>query len=259
MKQRSPLMGLRALLVLSALPFAASAVAWAGDLTAAQARSTAPTVVELFTSQGCSSCPPADALLGDLARRPDVVALSFHVNYWDRLGWPDPYATAWGTDRQRAYAQRMALSTVYTPQMVIDGRTDVAGSRPAQVMAALEDSRARASGRLPLRLSRRGNALAVTLGEGPKGEGGLRLVLLSLIPRAENGVNRGENAGRHLSHVNVVRSLRDLGAWDGRAETREVSLSGAELAQKDRLAVLVQRRDASGAPGPILGAGILEE
>jgi hypothetical protein len=258
MKNRSPIKGLRALFVLSALSFTVSSTGWAGDHAVSKAR-PAPTVVELFTSQGCSSCPPADALLGDLARRPDVVALSFHVTYWDRLGWPDPHATTWGTDRQRAYAQRMALSYVYTPQMVIDGRTDVAGSRPAEVMAALEGSRAQASRRLPVRVSRRGNALAVTLAEAPEGGGGLHLFLLSLIPRTDNAVTRGENSGRHLAHVNVVRSLRDLGPWDGVAETREVSLTGVELAQDGGLAVLVQGWEPSGAPGPVLGAGLLEE
>ncbi|MCF8479885.1 MAG: DUF1223 domain-containing protein [Rhodospirillum sp.] len=249
--------GLGALLVLSVLPFTLSARAWAGDRAASPA-DPAPTVVELFTSQGCSSCPPADALLGDLARRPDVVALSFHVDYWDRLGWPDPHATAWGTDRQRAYAQRMTLSYVYTPQMVIDGRTDVAGSRPAQVMAALEASRNRAGDRVSLSLERRGDTLTVSLPQVPEGETEARLTLLSLIPRTDNAVSRGENAGRHLTHVNVVRSLRDLGPWDGRAETWEIPLSGPELASDTGLALLIQRRDSSGAPGPVLGAGIVE-
>src|SRR5205823_8102402 len=100
-----------------------------------------PIVVELFTSEGCSSCPPADALLAELARRPDVLALSFHVDYWDRLGWKDPYSSRAATDRQNRYAKLLALATVYTPQIVVDGRWEAVGSDRADVERALERAR----------------------------------------------------------------------------------------------------------------------
>jgi hypothetical protein len=103
-----------------------------------------PVVVELFTSQGCSSCPPADALLGELARRGDVLALGFHISYWDGLGWRDPFSSQSSTDRQRAYARLLGTGQVYTPQMVVDGRREMVGSDRAAVLAALRDARPQA-------------------------------------------------------------------------------------------------------------------
>src|SRR5271156_4434603 len=102
---------------------------------------TRPVVVELFTSQGCSSCPPADALLGDMARRDDVIALGFHISYWDGLAWKDPFSSQSSTDRQRVYARLFDLGQVYTPQMVVDGAREMVGSDRASVRSALHDAR----------------------------------------------------------------------------------------------------------------------
>ena len=100
-----------------------------------------PIVVELFTSEGCSSCPPADALLGELATRPNVLALSFHVDYWDRLGWKDPFSSPEATARQQHYARLLGLDTVYTPQIVVDGSWEAVGSDQAAVERALDQAR----------------------------------------------------------------------------------------------------------------------
>src|SRR5579859_2803882 len=119
------------------------------------AAETRPVVVELFTSEGCSSCPPADALLSELARsRPDVLPLAFHITYWDRLGWPDPFALRAATDRQRDYAGTLGLDSIYTPQMVVDGRRDVIGSDRGSVLAALHQAAAAAPPPVPLHLVR---------------------------------------------------------------------------------------------------------
>jgi hypothetical protein len=112
-----------------------------GLVSASASADTRPVVVELFTSQSCSSCPPADALLGELARRGDVVALGFHISYWDGLGWKDPFSSRSSTDRQRVYAQLFGLGQVYTPQMVVDGAREMVGSDRDQVLAAVRDAR----------------------------------------------------------------------------------------------------------------------
>jgi hypothetical protein len=220
-------------------------VAQAGRPPGAEAAVRRPVVAELFTSEGCSSCPPADAVLTDLARtRPDVLALAFHVTYWDRLGWPDPYAFAAATDRQRAYAAALGLESIYTPQMVVDGTRDVVGSDREGVATALADA-ARADAAVPLRLTRSGGALHVAVGAG---QGGGRLLLVGYDAQHRTAVGRGENAGQVLVESNVVRDLRPLGAWDGTARSLDAPAPRGEEA-----AVLLQAAD-----GRILGAARAE-
>src|SRR5271167_1683708 len=124
-----------------------------------------PIVVELFTSEGCSSCPPADALLAELAGRPDVLALSFHVDYWDRLGWKDPFSSPDATRRQHGYADLLGLATVYTPQMVVDGRWQAVGSDRSEVERALGSARRSRDG-VPVALAVDHGRARITLGQG---------------------------------------------------------------------------------------------
>ena len=219
----------RALLVAAGL--LAAAVAWADG--------SKPVVVELFTSQGCSSCPPADRILGHLADRDDVIALGFHVNYWDRLGWPDPFATQAGTDRQYAYSPVLGRRNVYTPQMVVDGRYDVVGFHAERIKVAIAHAEAMSGSRLAVGLEWRGpGRLAYSL---PPGEGGARIQLVRFARKLDQDIERGENAGRHLSYSNVVREIVEVAQWDGRAMEGEIEVDTGQDTTGG-VALLVQDR-----------------
>jgi hypothetical protein len=213
-------------------------------LAAAAARRAAaassPVVVELFTSQGCNSCPPADAYLAELAHRPGILALAYHIDYWDQLGWRDPFSSAAATARQRAYAQALGLHTIYTPQMVIDGRIDAVGSDRPQVAAAIAASAATPA--VPVALEPEQDALAIRVGAGT-GRGRIWLMEYDLMH--ETRVRAGENAGRTLVNVNIVRSIEDIGPWAGAA----ASFTRARPRPGTGSAVLLQS-----AGGAVLGA-----
>lgn len=206
-----------------------------------------PVVVELFTSQGCSSCPPADAYLTELARgRRDVLPLAFHVTYWNRLGWRDPFSLEAATERQDGYAQRFG-DNAFTPQMVIDGTRSVVGSRRGEVAAAIGQAApgARAAA-AAMRLRREGGRISVTVGPG---QGSGRVLLVGFDREHTTAVARGENGGRTLTESNIVRSIRNVGQWSGGA----LSLSEPAPAGGDA-AVILQAPD-----GRILGAARLGE
>ena len=176
-------------------------------------QSTRPIVLELFTSQGCSSCPPADALLRDIVRdRPDVLALAFHVTYWDRLGWPDPFALPAATERQRGYTRISHAGTIYTPQLVVEGTRDLVGSDRPAVLAALKT--ATPSTAATLRLTDTPEGVRIEIGPG---QGVGRVLLVGYDPEHRTAVARGENAGRSLVEANIVRGLDEAGVWNGAA------------------------------------------
>jgi hypothetical protein len=169
---------------------------------------TAPVVLELFTSQGCSSCPPADRLLGELARDPSVIALAWHVDYWNGLGWADPFASKLATERQRSYAERLG-DDVYTPAMVIGGAHMVVGSNRGAVRAAMETTPAPA---VPVTIVPDGAGLAVDIGA----PGRPATALLALYESEHvTSVGGGENGGRQLHEFRIVRSAMPLGNWEG--------------------------------------------
>ncbi len=196
-----------------------------------------PVVVELFTSQGCSSCPPADALLRELAPDPGVLALAWHVTYWNNLGWRDPFSLDAATARQKEYGRLVGDGTIYTPQMVIDGRADAIGSDRLAVSRALRDAAARGGEAVPVALRRQGDTVAVSLGAG---DGEAKVLLLGFDPSHRTQVGRGENAGRALVEANIVRAAIPLGWWHGAA--RDYS---APVPEGGRLAVLVQSTDGT--------------
>lgn len=203
---------------------------------------TRPVVVELFTSQGCSSCPPADALLGEVAGRSDVIALAFHVDYWDYIGWKDPFAAPDFTARQKDYVRALGLRGLYTPQMVIDGRLDVVGSDRGRVLPQL----APRPQVLAVDLRRDTDDLVVILGEG-RGEG--LVTVFAVQPLARTLARRGENAGRVLGETQIVRAVHALGRWQGGREEKRLSLARLP-AEVSQVIVIVQQD----GPGAVMGA-----
>ena len=204
-----------------------------------------PTVVELFTSEGCSSCPPADALLAELSSRPDLLALSFHVDYWDRLGWKDPFSSPAATERQERYAELLSLATVYTPQMIVDGKWQAVGSDHAEVKRAL-DAAGHTLAEVPVALTIDRGLAQIKLGAA----GGLvsgAVLLIGFDRRHVTAVQRGENSGRTLAHVDVVRGIEQVAQFRGQASTIEVPVHWS----CDRLAAIVQAAD-----GAILGVAV---
>jgi hypothetical protein len=173
-----------------------------------------PVVVELFTSQGCSSCPPANAYLNELSKgRRDVLALAFHVTYWDRLGWKDPFSMEAATDRQAVYGRRFGDGS-YTPEIVVDGATSAVGSDRSQVGSAIERAKRNGHTAASINLVRNGGQLAIEVGAG-SGTG--RILLIGFDHEHVTSIGRGENSGRTLTEANVVRSFRSVGQWSGSA------------------------------------------
>jgi hypothetical protein len=218
--------------------FALSALASIALAAAPACADSRPIVVELFTSQGCSSCPPADRLLGELARRRDVIALGFHISYWDHLGWKDPLSSQSATDRQFAYARRLSGGRVYTPQMVVEGTHEMIGSHRAEVLAALREAQPAAIAPVSFAKDRR----AVAIGAG---NGAGEVLLARFVRHRATQVEAGENAGRALDDSNGVETLTTLGRWTG----AKAAFAIEPPAAGEGLAVLVQAAD-----GEILGA-----
>lgn len=169
---------------------------------------TAPALVELFTSEGCSSCPSADALLARYAAKPDVILLSEHVDYWNRLGWKDRFSSAFFSDRQSAYARRFGLDSVYTPQAIVNGEAQFVGSDESALRRALALATTRAA--VTLTKTGGGYRIAATSANVPAD-----LVLATVLPLQTTKVERGENGGRTLTHVGVVKELKLLGPAEG--------------------------------------------
>ncbi len=223
-----------------------------GLATPSAAGERGPVVVELFTSQGCSSCPPADAFLGELAKRPDVLALSLHVDYWDYIGWKDPFAQARFTARQRDYGRTLVQRYVYTPQMIVDGRLQGIGSERGTIERLIAQAdRLRAAEANPPVLRIDGDTLRIE-GGNFAGDSSAAVWLAVFETAHRTGVKRGENAGRNLANFNVVREWRELGRYSGKPATLALGLADTLPAGRGA-AVVVQGHTAAG-PGPVLAA-----
>jgi hypothetical protein len=205
---------------------------------------TRPVVGELFTSEGCSSCPPADARVAELARtRPDLLLLTFHVTYWNHLGWRDPYSFEAATQRQQRYVALGISPEVYTPALIVDGKLDAVGSDRPAVDQTLRQAAVSEETAAPIDVQRSPAGLIVSVGPG-SGTGTLLLVGYDRLH--QTAVGRGENGGRTLTEANIVRSMSVLGTWSGKPlRLQAPNPTGQEVA------VLLQRDD-----GHIIGAGV---
>lgn len=208
-----------------------------------------PVVVELFTAQGCSSCPPADAVLDRLAQDPNVVAISRPVTYWDSLGWRDTLARPANTALQRAYAARQGSNDVYTPQAVVQGNVAVVGGRTGAIHRAVDEAAVRPGPALHFETGAGGRLLALD-GASPRPA---EIRLLALRGRVPVAIGRGENSGRTVDYVNVVVAEEVIGAWRGGPLRLPLPAAHLRVPGADRYAIIVQEPNA----GPILAAGFL--
>ena len=204
------------------------------------------TVVELYTSQGCSSCPPADKLLGELVKDENVLGLSFGVTYWDYIGWKDIFGSRDYDTRQAEYRTRFNSRYVYTPQMVVGGTDHIVGSDRSGVTSLIEKHADHAKS-LPLAWSFNGDQLNINL---PVGSGNATLWLVDLDREKDVDIRRGENTGKIITYHNIVRNIRAIGKWNGEAKTIELDLADMRAEGRDGCALLVQQDGY----GPILAA-----
>lgn len=217
-----------------------------GCLPAMAAAAERPVVVELFTSQGCSSCPPANAFLNEMTKsRSDVLPLAFHVTYWDRLGWKDPFSLEAATSRQDRYGHRFGDGS-YTPEMVVDGGVGLVGSRRDEVNAAIDQAKREQRTVAAVRISKESGSVKIQVGSG---SGSGKILLIGFDHEHTTKIGRGENGGRTLAETNVVRSIRSVAEWSG----KEVLIT-ERLPLGEDVAVVIEAPD-----GAIVGAARLTD
>lgn len=230
--------------------FSVAMALWLGVAGTGLAQSAAdgPVVVELYTSQGCSSCPPADAVLAGLATRDDVIPLALHVDYWDYIGWKDTFADPAYTKRQRAYARAAGVHMVYTPQMIVGGMDHVVGIHAAEVEALIRRMAARPS-QVVLEITRQGDSVQVRARATTPLVRGAFVQIVRFRPLEQVDIGQGENAGMKIDYANVVTDWQRVADWDGTSDlTLRLPAPGGEP-----VAVIVQEP----GPGPILAADVL--
>lgn len=211
----------------------------------ASAQTQPGVVVELYTSQGCSSCPPADAFLASLSDDPGVIPLALHVDYWDYIGWADTFGSPHFTDRQKAYAHASGSKTIYTPQFIIAGKDRVVGHAPGEVAARIVDVMQH-GGTVQLWLERQGTLVTIRAVAVKPLPGQMQVQLVRYVPKHAVKIEHGENAGHTITYHNIVTSWTTIGTWDGRADF----VAEAEAPGDDPVVVIVQEH----GPGPILAA-----
>lgn len=237
------------LIALLAAPFA--------SVASAQEEPAAPKgVVELFTSQGCGSCPPADAVLKDLAGTDGVIALSYHVDYWNYLGWQDTLASKENTERQKAYARMLKRESVYTPQAILNGRQQANGAKRSVIDTELKAMRQRGEAPdVPIEIEHRGDSIFIRIDRSEKAK--KANVLFVVYDRTNTvAVKAGENSGQTMHYVNSVRKLQPVGLWKGKQKTIELPATMVDWPRQG-CAVLLQSMLEEDVPGPVIGAASL--
>lgn len=221
---------------------------WIGVSGMALAQSS-PVLVELYTSQGCSSCPPADEFMHELAKSPDVIALSLHVDYWDYIGWRDTFGNPAFTQRQKAYARAVGSRMIYTPQMIVGGVDRVEGNDPVQVSEAIRRHQGQSS---PVRLSvtRSGDQIVIRAVAEPPLTKPARIQLIRYMPEATVAIGRGENEGREVTYTNIVTDWQAVADWPGAAPFEMT----AEVTGTDPVVVVVQTE----GPANVLATAAIE-
>ncbi len=210
-------------------------------------------VLELFTSQGCDTCPPADGVLASFAQRPDVVAISLPVDIWDYLGWKDTLASDKNSERQKAYAKARGDGAIYTPQVVVNGMMGVNGSDESAINAAIKETDEKLKTmRVPLRFWHERNAIIIEAGDAPAGTAPKEATIWFAVVQkvAKVPVQQGENRGKTLTYTNIVRELLPVGTWNGKAMNLQLARNAVMRPETEACIVLLQQ----GKGGPILGA-----
>ena len=219
------------------------------------ARAEPVAVVELFTSQGCSSCPPADKILGQLKEDEKLIVLSMHVDYWDYLGWKDTFGSPKFSERQRAYALARQDRRVFTPQTVVNGESYAVGSRGSDVVNAIQLS---GGFQVPVSLQSTPSALNISVPEGERPTEPVTLWMVTYLDSETVDIGRGENTGRAVTYHNVVRSMTPIGMWNGDALNIDYPMSQVAKEGIDGCVVILQvGKGENGLPGKILGAAQL--
>lgn len=236
----------------------ASAFAFAGTpepATDASGKTAPRAVIEMYTSQGCSDCPAADELLKQYLDQNNIVGLTLPVDYWDYLGWKDTLAGTRNAERQREYAQRFGIGTVYTPQAVVNGAAEVLGSSESEIDRAISATEtALSSSRVPLHFWHYGNSVIIEAGAAHDSEPKDATIWLAVVQKSvQVAVKGGENKGKTLNYYNVVRELTPVGVWNGRPTTIRLARADIMRPETEELVVLIQEAGS----GPIIGVARL--
>jgi hypothetical protein len=213
----------------------------------------AKNVLELFTSQGCDTCPPADQVLAKFATRPDIIAISLPVDIWDYLGWKDTLASDKNSERQKAYAKARGDGAIYTPQVVVNGMIGVNGSDPAAIEEAIKvTDEALKNGRVPIRFWHERNSIKIEAGDAPPGfQYKEATIWFAVVQKsAQVPVQRGDNQGKTLTYTNIVREMLPVGSWNGKAMSLQLARTAVMRPETEAAIILLQE----GKAGPIIGA-----